>query len=129
MGSPCPHRTLDADCIRHAAFEYYARLGKVKRYVDGHFAEDVTLKTAAEVACLEKKYFSSYFHTKTGVRFVDFVSYVRVDRAKYLIRIEDTSISEIATIVGFHNPRTFERAFKKWSGVTPKQFRDTVKPC
>ena len=129
MGSSCPPNTLDAACIRYAAFEYYGRLGKVKRYIDRHFAEDVTLKSAAEVACLEEKYFSSYFHTKTGVRFIDFVSYVRIDHAKDLIKSHDMSISAIATIVGFHNPRTFERAFKKWSGITPRQFRDTVKPC
>jgi YesN/AraC family two-component response regulator len=120
---------LDASRISQAAFEYYARLGKVKRYIDLHFAEEVTLKSAADVACLEEKYFSSFFHTKTGIRFVDFVAYVRVDRAKQLLKEHDTSISEIAEAVGFHNRRSFERAFKKWTGITPKQFRDDVKPC
>ena len=129
MESSCPPGTLDATSISQAAFEYYGRLEKVKRYIDLHFAEEVTLKSAADVACLEEKYFSSFFHTKTGVRFVDFVSYVRIDRAKQLLEEHDTSISAIAEVVGFHNRRTFERAFKKWAGITPKQYRDTVKPC
>lgn len=129
MGTSCPTTRLDADCIKQAAFEYYGRLGKVKRYIARHYAEDVTLKTAANVACLEEKYFSNFFHRKTGVRYVDFLSYVRIEQAKKLLRQHDTSISEIATIVGYHNRRTFERAFKKWTGLTPRRFRTTVRPC
>jgi len=97
MRSLAPQKTLDAARINRAAFEYYARLGKVKQYIDLHFAEDVTLKTAADIACLEEKYFSSFFRVKTGVRFVDFVSYVRVEEAKNLIETHDKSISRIAS--------------------------------
>ena len=129
MGSPAPPGILDATCINGAAFEYYGRLGKVKQYIDLHFAEDVTLKTAADVACLEEKYFSNFFHAKTGLRFVDFVSYVRVEKAKELIEQHDTSISEVAAVVGYHNRRTFERAFKKWTGITPIEFKAIVRPC
>jgi AraC-like DNA-binding protein len=129
MGSPAPPCTLDAACINRAAFEYYGRLGRVKQYIDLHFTEDVTLKVAADVACLEEKYFSHFFHDKTGVCFVDFVSYVRVEEAKHLIEQHDTSISRIAADVGYHNRRSFERAFKKWTGVTPTEFRAMVRPC
>lgn len=129
MGSPAPTSTLDAACINRAAFEYYGRLGKVKQYIDRHFAEDVTLKTAADVACLEEKYFSHFFHIKTGLRFVDFVAYVRVEHAKQLIEQNDISVSEVAAGVGYHNRRTFERAFKKWTGITPSEFRAIVRPC
>ena len=129
MGSPASPSTLDASCINPAAFEYYGRLGKVKRYIEQHFAEDVTLKTAANVACLEEKYFSHFFHDKTGLRFVDFVAYVRVEHAKQLIEEHDTPISEVAAGVGYHNRRTFERAFKKWTGTTPTAFKAIVKPC
>lgn len=121
--------TLDADCIRYAAFHYYDRLGKVKRYIDRHYAEEVTLKTAAKVACLEEKYFSNFFHSKTGIRFIDFIAYVRVEQAKQLIERHDTSITEVASVVGYHNRRSFERAFKKWTGITPKKFKDSVRPC
>ena len=129
MGSPAPPSILDAECINRAAFEYYGRLGKVKQYIDLHFAEDVTLKTAADIACLEEKYFSYFFHAKTGLRFVDFVAYVRVEHAKQLLEEHDTSISEIAADVGYHNRRTFERAFKKWTGITPTEFKAIVRPC
>ena len=121
-------RAPDSARINHAAFTYYGRLQKVKQYVDQHFTENITVKMAADVACLEKKYFSNYFHTKTGVRFTDYVSRMRIDHAKKLMESQDTPISEIALVVGYRNLRTFERAFKKNTGITPMQFRDIVKP-
>ncbi len=126
--SASPTRPLDAGCIKHAAFEYYGRLGKVKSYVVHNHSEDITLRSAANIACLEEKYFSCFFHEKTGVRFVDFVSYVRVEHAKNLLQKNDASILKISATVGYHNRRTFERAFKKWTGVAPREFRITAGP-
>ncbi len=129
MISPsCPDKALDADDIKYAAFDYYRRLRRVKRYIDRHYAEDVTLRNAASIACLEEKYFSNFFHKKTGVRFCDFLSHVRVEHAKRLLGRDDLSITEIATTVGYHNRRTLERAFKKWTGITPSQFRMRARP-
>ena len=124
----CPEKALDAGDIKHAAFDYYRRLRRVKRYIDRHYAEDVTLSNAASIACLEEKYFSHFFHKKTGVRFVDFLSYVRVEHAKRLLGRNDLSVSEVAETVGYHNRRALERAFKKWTGSTPTRFRMGARP-
>ena len=70
-----------------------------------------------------------FFHAKTGLRFVDFVSYVRVEHAKQLIEQHDMPISRIAAAVGYHNRRSFQRAFKKWTGITPTEFKSLVRPC
>lgn len=128
MASSSSPKTLDAHSIRHSAFEYYSRLGRVKRYIDRNYDEDITLRNVANIACLQEKYFSSFFHRKTGIRFVDFLAYVRVERAKRLLAEHDTPICEIALAVGYNNARTFERAFKKWTGQTPRRFRQSVRP-
>ncbi|MCH8135663.1 MAG: helix-turn-helix transcriptional regulator [Proteobacteria bacterium] len=114
--------------INIAAFEYYGRLGKVKRFVDEHYADPVSLKKAAEIACLEEKYFSVFFHAKTGVRFVDWIAWVRVAHAKDLLRRENKPISIIGEESGFFDLRTFERSFKKCTGMTPTDFRKSVRP-
>lgn len=114
--------------INPAAFAYYRRLGKVQRFVDEHYADRITLQQAADVACLEKKYFSTYFHSKTGVRFVDWISWVRVCHAKELIRCEDRPLSLVAEATGFSDLRTFERAFKKCTGMTPSDYKNSVRP-
>lgn len=114
--------------INPAAFAYYRRLGKVQRYVDEHYADRITLQEVADVACLEKKYFSTYFHSKTGVRFVDWVCWVRISHAKELIRCDDRPLSLVAEATGFSDLRTFERAFKKCTGMTPTEYKNSVRP-
>ena len=114
--------------INNAAFAYYGRLGKVKSFVDEHYADHITLKQAADIACLEEKYFSTYFRAKTGIRFHDWIASVRVTHAIDLIRHDNTPISVISDETGFRDLRTFERAFKKCAGVTPIQFKKSVRP-
>ena len=114
--------------INSAAFAYYRRLGRVQQFVDEHYADPITLEIAADIACLDKKYFSTYFHSKTGVRFVDWISWVRISHAMELIRREDRAISLVAEASGFSDLRTFERAFKKCTGVTPTEYKKSVRP-
>ena len=114
--------------INTAAFDYYSRLGKVKRFVDEHYADRVTLQKMADIACLEQKYFSTYFHSKTGMRFVDWIAWVRVDHAMDLLRRGDKPIWLVSEAVGFCDLRTFERAFKKWTELTPTEFKKSVRP-
>jgi len=114
--------------INVAAFKYYGRLRKVKRFVDEHYADPVTLKKAAEIACLEEKYFSAFFHAKTGVRFIDWIAWVRVAHAKDLLRREDKPISIVSAESGFCDLRTFERSFRKCTGMTPIAFKKSVRP-
>ncbi len=119
---------VSEQAINAAAFDYYGRLGKVKRFVDEHYADRVTLKKAADIACLEEKYFSTYFHSKTGVRFVDWIAWIRVAHAMSLLRREDKPICVVSEVVGFSDLRTFERAFKKCTTMTPTEFKKSVRP-
>ena len=114
--------------INNAAFHYYGRLSKVKHFVDENYADRITLKKVADIACLEEKYFSTYFHSKTGVRFVDWIAWVRIAHAMELIRQGDRPISVVSEETGFCDLRTFERAFRKCAGVTPSEFKKSVRP-
>ena len=114
--------------INSAAFAYYRRLGRVRRFVDEHYADRITLEKAADIACLEKKYFSTYFHSKTGVRFVDWIAWIRISHAMDMIRRENRQISVVSEATGFSDLRTFERAFKKFVGMTPTEYKRSVKP-
>ncbi len=111
-----------------AAFQYYPRLHKVKEHVERHLSEDISLAAAAEVAGLEQKYFSTFFHAKTGVCFKGWLTHLRVNRAIELMRSRNHPITDIAFAVGFHDLRTFERAFKKHTGKTPRAYKKSVRP-
>ena len=114
---------FQSNLIRQRAFESYDRLAQVRAYCEANLAEKITLASAAEVAGLEYTYFSSFFHSAVGVRFGDWLRFLRVRKAQAMIRESKHPISRVAVECGFNNVRTFQRAFKAVSGVTPRQFR------
>jgi AraC-like DNA-binding protein len=83
------------------AFQYYHRLQEIKRFIEEHYMEEISLKKAARIAGLEKKYFSTFFHRKVGVGFKHWLTHVRVARAMDLMKAEDYTISEVAYSAGF----------------------------
>ena len=112
---------------RDAAFRYYPALQRVRDYVEGHLGEDISLHDAAVVARLEKKYFSAFFRRKTGIGFRCWLSQIRIQRAQEMLRERDHTITNVALAVGFRDLRTFERAFKRDTGMTPRAFKAVVK--
>jgi transcriptional regulator GlxA family with amidase domain len=106
-----------------AALRYYPALARVERYVQAHMRDRITLEVAAGVACLERKYFSAFFHSRVGVTFKDWIAILRVQRAIDAMRVQRDNMPRIAFAAGFRDVRSFERAFKKLTGVTPQTFR------
>jgi len=109
--------------VNENALSYYVSLRKVKEHVSQHSTEDLSLEKAAKVACLEAKYFSTYFHKKVGVTFSCWRTLLRLAEAQRLILTADFSISHVAHAVGFEDIRSFERSFKKYTGMTPREFK------
>ncbi len=119
---------FDPRNIREAAFSYYDRLARLKRYVDEHYCEPISVTKGARIAALEVKYFSKFFHEKVGVYFREWLNHVRVARAMELMRTRNHTITDIAFAVGFRDLRTFERSFKKSTTRTPRSFKSSVRP-
>ena len=109
--------------INEQAFNYYRRLRRVNRYCSQHFGENIAVQFVADLAALERTYFSSYFHDKVGVCFNCWLSFLRVTEAKRLLHTSDCLISNVAIDVGFKNLTSFERAFKRCTGQTPSEFK------
>jgi len=109
-----------------AAFNYYPRLNRLHQYVEQSYSEPISLKKAASVAALESSYFSSYFRAKVGITFTEWLRQVRIRKAMKLMKASDFSITEVAYEVGFGDLRTFERAFKKHTLMTPMEFKKSV---
>lgn len=122
-------RSFDPDSIQSDAFRYYARLGRLKRFVDDHYTEPLPLRVAARVAGLETTYFSKFFHQKTGVCYREWLSWVRVSQAIDLMAKRNLSITEVAFAVGFGDLTTFERACRRCTGATPQTLKKRLRPC
>ena len=123
---PNRQRASFGDAAHNVAFRYYPRLERVERYVHDQGLRGVTLEEAAHKAGLEPKYFSAYFRSKVGVRFRDWIWLLRIDRAKELMRNRYAGIAGVAFAAGFGDVRSFERAFKRITGMTPAQWRTTI---
>lgn len=94
------------------------------QYVNSHYAQVLSLEIVAEAFDLNPVYLSNMFKKNTGVNFSAYVSKLRMDKAILLIQ-ESASLKiyEIAERVGIDNPATFIRQFKKYTGITPEQYR------
>ncbi len=109
-------------------FDYYPRLNRLRKYVEQSYSEPIPLEKAAGIAALESSYFSNYFRAKVGITFTEWLRQVRIEKAMELMKANDSSITHIAYEVGFGDLRTFERAFKKHTRMTPSEFKKSVAP-
>jgi AraC-like DNA-binding protein len=109
-------------------FEYYPNLKRLRGYVLDRLDQPISLGDAAGVAGLERKYFSAFFHRRVGIPFSHWVTLLRLARAIELIEREDNTLGIVAMKAGFTHRRTFERAFRKYLRLTPREFRRAVRP-
>lgn len=77
---------------------------------------------AAKFLHLSKAYFSKYFRTMSGLVFTDYLSAVRISKAVKMLQTDkEKTISEISSLCGFNTIRNFNRAFKQFTGMSPKE--------
>ena len=128
FSKPARAFTLELKKVNEAAFNYYGQLRKVQEYVTQNYSEEIPLGKAARIAAMERTYFSTFFHSKVGVTFSSWLQYLRVRKAMELMKSGDHSITDVAFSVGFGDLRTFQRAFRKWASLAPRDFKKLVRP-
>jgi AraC-like DNA-binding protein len=96
---------------------------KAKEYINAHQTEDLTLSQVAKAVNTSTFYFCKVFKKTTGINFTDYVSRIRIEKAKNLALNPNLRISEIAFEVGFQSLTHFNRVFKKVTGLSPTQYR------
>ncbi|MDD3262151.1 MAG: helix-turn-helix domain-containing protein, partial [Oscillospiraceae bacterium] len=103
----------------------YSRLMEnAKTYLDENYENnDLSLNVVAAQVNVSPSYFSSIFRQKTGVTFVEYLTRLRMEKAKELLLCSDCSSTEIGYTVGYKDPHYFSSLFKKMYGCTPKEYR------
>lgn len=103
-------------------------INKVKYYVNENInnPDEINLTRISELVYLNQSYLSRLFKQVTGVNFSDYVSEVRVKKAKELLEINDIKIKDIAQAIGFSSATNFARFFKKHTGVTPQEYKNSL---
>lgn len=92
-------------------------------YVHKNYAQDITLDIVAEHLHITGGYLSTYFKEKTGENFIDYVNGVRTRIAQQMLLETDLRIQDVASRSGYQNINSFNRMFKKFTGLSPREFR------
>lgn len=98
-------------------------IDKAKQFIFEHYMDDISRNDVAASVFLTPEYFAKLFKAETGIVIKDFINNCRIERAKDLLINSDTSISMIASQVGFDSFSYFSTVFKKLTGVSPQVFR------
>lgn len=107
-----------------------ARYGRVIKeaiqYIEKHLHEVISMKQVAEHLHLNASYFSVLFKEQTGVTFSDYLTRLRLQKAKELLTTTKMPIWEIAEKVGYSTDKYFIKVFKDNEGVSPRHYRYEV---
>ncbi len=107
------------DSVRH--------LEKIKtalQYIQENYQEDIKVSELADLCHFSKAYFMSFFKKNVGIPCVEYIMQFRLKKAGEELKNTDRSVSEIAFNCGFRNLSNFNRHFKEYFGIVPKDFRN-----
>ena len=96
---------------------------KAKQYIDEHFSEAISIKDVADAVCISESYLKSLFKKSSNHSYSEYLTNVRINQAKKLLRTTEKSITEIAMDVGYQTPNSFSALFKRETGMTPTQYK------
>ncbi len=93
------------------------------QYIDNHLHQELSLQTLAAELQLSTRYLSRLFKQETGVNLTAYIQQERIREAQNLLLFSDKSLSEISNFLCFVSQSYFIQIFKRYTGMTPQQFR------
>lgn len=110
----------------HGSSEEPTAIVRARGHIAEHYGDDLSLATVAKIVNMSASYFSEKFKEATGLTFVEYVARTRVEKARNLLENPHKRISEIAFEVGFQSLSQFNRAFKRFIGQSPSDWRESL---
>ena len=94
-------------------------------YIEKNFQENINLNKISNYVSLSKNYFCNIFKKETGITIWDYLIKIRMEEAKQMLLDTGLKTYEVSERVGYDDPSYFGRLFKKYTGFTPIEFRDS----
>lgn len=98
---------------------------QVKDIIDKEYSADISLESVSERVYISPCYLSSIFSQEAGITFKEYLIKVRIEKAKELLKEPSIKVYEVAQMVGYKDPHYFSQLFKKYTGITPVQYRNS----
>lgn len=102
-------------------------INQILYYIGKNYSSPITLSDAAEYVHLSKNYISTLFNHVMKESFAGYLARVRIEKAKDIMKLTDYRINEVSELVGFSSDKYFNVTFKNIVGMTPKEYRLTVR--
>ena len=103
--------------------------GAAKDYVEAHSDEKFSLQAVADALFVNGSYLLRVFKANTGHTLLWYHNHIRCERAKELLCLRDRSISQVGEQVGFVSSAHFSHVFRKMTGLTPTEYRQSSVPA
>lgn len=117
--------------INKSVQEYYDRKTSMKKlpiiraeeYIAEHYMQDISLEEMAQQVDLSPAYFSKLFKMVVGVNYIEYLTQIRLEQSKKLLKTTTLPVKAIATTVGYMDEKYFRKIFKKVVGIKPSEYR------
>ena len=116
-------RLFDIATFKKINAEDIHAIGSVMNYCMAHYSEPLSLDLLEKKLHINKYYISHIMNQKLNMGFNDYINSIRISNACRKLSESNLSISEISDAVGFNTVRTFNRAFSKRMGISPREYR------
>lgn len=103
---------------------YSKPVSRCMEHIQNHLHEQITVRELAEMVKLNESYLSVLFKREAGISISEYVITKRVEAAKNMLELSDFTLSEISDILHFSSYSHFARTFRKYCGVSPKEYRN-----
>ena len=103
--------------------KYEQRVKKILEYIEGHYADYITIEDMARQVNISRTECFRCFQRITGQTPLEYLTFYRLGQAAYKLRNTDSSITEICISSGFSQPSYFGKKFREYYGVSPLKYR------
>ena len=95
-----------------------------KSYIDSHYQNDLSLDEISQSLNISPYYFSKLFKEELGITFIEYLTRIRLSRARELLAQGTIPVKDVCTTVGYQDPNYFSRLFRRTEGISPSEYRE-----
>lgn len=99
------------------------KLEAVLEYVELHYESSISVKDVSKLMCFSPNYFCRFFKSVMGITFFEYLNMYRCDKAEYMLKFSEESITDIAFSTGFSSVQYFNRVYKQYKKRNPSEDR------
>nr|WP_281363497.1 response regulator [Paenibacillus lemnae] len=119
-------RWIQESMTRPAKEDVHSVIHKAQVYIDEHYQKDLAIEEVSEITELSISHFCMLFKQVTGYTFVEYLTHCRIEKAKMILKNSQVKVYQVAPLIGYQDPRYFTQVFKKITGQTPSEYRESA---